>query len=395
MSRGWHIAAHADVVNRGIFSSHRRDGGGGTCVALVAGMTPSRLFAAGLAAVAFVAVCTATQNAAACSPSPCEPARLIGAGLTIPRNAPALPYVASSGGSTTMRLLDSTNTEVATSLSTDSWWPYGSLLAPTGPLAVGTGHHLAYVETCTMLGASPNGSRSFGVGPATPLPTKLGTLHGANWKVGPLQVATSSGSCFSSIEAVTIDLRLTPSTELAAYAALTGYKLRVDGAPARNAYYGYGTTDAHGIALFRVHAACGQRNGAEDNGVTLGEHDIELSAHVAGATTDPPPVVTRLRFSCTDSNFEVLGDEGDAGTDDVQARDASARPGDREPVQPKGDAGAASANAAEQPDTATAGCACTTAGTSRSSSGPLASLLAITAMMAARARRRLLPLRKQ
>lgn len=286
-----------------------------------------------------------------------------------------------------MTLLDPSSAELATTVVADPWWPSGSLLTPAATIAPGAGHRLSYDETCTALGASAQGSRVFDVGGASALPTQIGALSGENWKVGPRAVMTSSGSCFKTIEAVTIDLRLTPSPEVMAYAPVTGFKLKIDGQSARASYYGAATKDEKGIVVFQIHAACGTRNASDDNGVTLGEHDFELTAHTAGTANDPPAVVKRLKFSCTDSTIETQGDAGTTKDEDVaDASPPRGNPGtDRDPVPPKGEGPAA----AGQPDTATAGCACTTAGASHSSAaGAFGMVFGIAALIGARARRR-------
>ncbi len=355
-------------------------------IALRQWMTRAFLSASLIVSVASLALVGATRDAAACSPPPCEPARVIAAGAKLPMNAPAIPYIAPAAASsgTTMRLLDPGNAELPTSTAPDPWWSTGFLLTQSSALSTGA-HKLSYLETCTALGASAQGSRSFEVVAATPLPVQFGTVHGDNWKVGQRLVMTSSGACFTSLEAVSIDLRVFASPELLAYAPVTGFKVRIDGAPARSSYYGEAKTDEKGIVVMQLHAACGTRTGGDDNGVTLGEHDVEVTAHVAGAASDPPPVVRRLRFSCTDSNVETNDDASlpqnpaDAGprTETIPDRTAKA-----EDAGNTGNAGV--------PETAVAGCACTAAGASRSSPGGTisASLLAVAALCVARARRR-------
>lgn len=358
----------------------------GMSIALPPSMTRAILSASLIASVASLALVGAARDAAACSPPPCEPARVIAAGAKVPMNAPAIPYIAPSGGGgsgTTMRLLDPGNAELPTSTAPDPWWSTGSLLTPSSPLSTGA-HKLSYLETCTALGASAQGARSFEVGAATSLPTRIGTVHGGNWKVGQRSVMTSSGSCFTSLEAVTIDLRVIPSPELLAYAPITGFKVRIDGKSARSTYYGQAKTEETGIVVMQLHAVCGTRTGGDDNGVTLGEHDVEVTAHVAGAASDPPPVVRRLRFSCTDSNVET--------NDDAYEPENPADSGLRTEKGPDRTVNAADAGNTDNaglPETAVAGCACTAAGASRSPGGPtFAGLLTVAALCVARTRRR-------
>lgn len=332
-------------------------------------MHPRHLFAAAL--LSGLGLIATRQNARACAPSQCTESTVApaksGVPVTLPANAPALPYaIWEPSGPTpqTLHVLDGAGGEVATTTKSDPWWRGVKLLGFAAPLAAGTGYHLDYIETCS--GSVPSNiaaSRAFDVGPATPLPTSLGTTHGAGRVVGSLDVSTSTGSCYAKIQAVSIDVRLVPSPELLAWVNTAGFKVQVDGQEYNAAWYGTAKAGADGILVTKLHAACGTRVSGDDNGPTLGVHTVTIHAHVAGATVDPPPVTTTLNFSCTDERVEV-----DAGL----SEDAdSPHSGDH-------DAGSAG-NETLAADNGGSGCACTATGQGANEGAGRAGALAIVA----------------
>lgn len=335
---------------------------------------------------AFLAVSAAATTmfgwearANACSPPPCVPARVAPSeAASIPSNTPAIPYIASTGGgggagANALHLLGPTTAEVGTSVRSDAWWSTAMLLEPTASLT--TGHHvLTYTEACTFGGASSEGARGFDVGAAATLPTTIGALHAANWKVGNRSVANMAGACFSNVNAVSIDVVLKAPPELVAFAPVTSFKVNVDGKPALSVFYGEGKVLGDTITIGQLYATCGTRSADDDNGLTLGTHDVEVHAHVAGAASDPAVATARFLVSCENSDVETVGDTTNpddtrtpAGSDDAGATQQT----------PRADGGNA---AAPNDPTATAGCACDTAG--RRSSPPLAFVSALVALAA-------------
>jgi MYXO-CTERM domain-containing protein len=260
-------------------------------------------------------------------------------------------------------VLNSGNAEVPTTSQTDPWWAGGQLLVPNAALAEGTGYHLSYAETCAE-GATPGDvSRAFDVGAASPFPSTLGALHGAHRVVGPRSVVTSKGSCVSSIRAVAIDVLVTPSAELRAYAGVTGFNVSVDGSPAASIYYGDAKLDAEGLLVTTLYAACDARDPADLNGPALGVHTIGVRAHRAGALTDPPEITGQWRFSCTDATVEV--DAADAGADGGAGGGGAGGGGSGGGAGGGADGGATGPASADN-----SGCACASAGRTSDASTP-------------------------
>lgn len=305
--------------------------------------------------VTFALVSLPREGKACAAPS-CAPARLgPSEGATIPSNAPALPYVASSSmganpPGTTFRLLRPGMVEVPSTAAPDAWWPTGELLTTGTTLAAGAGYAVVYKESCTFGGQSPEGKRTFNVGAPSALPTKTGVLRGMNREVGSRTVETGSGSCISTIDAVSADLVVEPTPELLAYAGVTGFDLHVDGAkqPYRRFYYGSSEVVDGKLVVGRLHAACGTRAQYDDNGLTLGIHELEIVPHVAGAAGGPAPARVRLNFSCTDTTLEVETIPEDVDPDEKVNR-ADAGPATSETANP---------TSPPSDPTATAGCAC-------------------------------------
>lgn len=313
------------------------------------------------------------DDAKACEPPPCAQARVATrAGTAVPTSTTAFPYfpsqhyaTAPDGGEQVFRLLDPQGAEIALSVQDDPKWSGGKLLVPNAPLTASTGYRIAYDESC----GNPSGpvERAFAVSGQSALPYVAGTLFGKDPVVGARDVPTSSGSCYESVEAVAIDLRLAPSKELAAFAPLTAFTVLVDGQETVTSYYGEANADGNDLAVGTLVALCAP-NGSAFGNVSLGEHTVALRAHVAGAASDPLEVTTKLWFSCDGSADDAgLGcgcDEGGIPERDSGSPDAST------PVNPVNDA---------TPDRESAGGGgCSTTGTNAFGGGSV--LLVATAL---------------
>ena len=329
---------------------------------------------------AAVSLVTMERAALACSPPSCSQDLVTIAG-DVPASAIAFPFVEGTlvdgrpKPGSTFRLEDPTGSEVPWITKADPWWPSGSLLTPIA-LTSRSGYALLHNEACSQ-GSGPTGNnlkRLFDVVPAVDLPSSAGALGGSGREVGPRSVSSFSGSCVSMIDVVAIDLRITPTPELLAYAPIAGFKTSVDGVESGSTYYGLGKVDGSGIVVKTLHAACGLRSPSDDNGVTLGMHTISVRAHVAGATADPPATSAAIEFSCTDPRLDA-----DASVNGGHDAGDTVTPDGSPPVH--GD------HAGELG--ATSGCACTTA-RSRDEAGACepAILVAGLGLVVARARRR-------
>lgn len=230
----------------------------------------------------------------ACEPPSCT-ASTTPRGGNLPGNAIAIPYRAGSGAPA-FRLVDGAGADIATTLKPDAW-SGGQLLVPTKPLPAGR-VDLVWNETC---GSTGEVHRSFSVGSDFALPTAIGTLEAVNRQVGALTVNTASGSCVNEVQAVTFDLQIDPTKELRAYREVVAYEISIDGDPMGWRFYGSSIEADDGPLQFAtIHSVCGDRKPYDDNGPALGIHTLSVKAHVAGATTDPPPVTRKINLSCTD-----------------------------------------------------------------------------------------------
>jgi hypothetical protein len=293
-----------------------------------------------------------TRDAGACVPLLCEQAQVApAASAAVPRHVLGIPYTPTRPAPTaamTFHLLDSSNVEVPTTTVADPWDSGSFLLTPSADLASGSGYHIAYQETCTNtgIGAAFDRTSSFTAGPDTKLPTDAGSLGGAGRTVGQLAVFNSAGSCTAEIQAVSMDLRITASPELLAYAPLAGFMIQVDTTSPGRLSYGKAKIDGGDLVLERPYAACGARDPANDNGLELGTHTFTVTAHIAGAPTDPPAITTQLDFSCGSFPGDGGYDPSDTG---IGLPADSGRPSDE-----------AGVNNLTPGTGSTSGCACTT-----------------------------------
>lgn len=277
----------------------------------------------------------------------------------MPKNVNALAYVAptgqGAGNGTTFRLLGPAGAEVATTSVPDPWWAGGSLLLPENAVAEGTGWRIAYLESCTAMGSDADGSRRFSFGPSATARTKAGALRADAFEVADKKVTTAAGSCVTTLEALSFDVRL--ALDVPALAPVTGYEIKVDGQSYRRVYYGAAKMDQGEVIVDRLHAACGARQPYDDTGLTLGRHDISVVAHVAGADVDPPAVTMKVDVSCTDPKMI----ETDTSNDSDDRADVA--PPDLTP--PANDAGTTPNGAGASDPTAQATCACDVVGGAR------------------------------
>lgn len=179
---------------------------------------------------------------------------------------------------------------------------------PSAPLKEGTRYHLTYKEAC---GTPKDVSVEFDVGPRATLPIAAGTLSGKAPVVGQASVSSSRGSCFEEAETVRIDLLLTPTAELLAFAPLTSFTMTIDGQKFAAKYYGKAKREGDGLIVGTLEALCSPSSSALTN-AKLGVHTIGIQAHVAGAASDPPEVTTTLMLSCTGESVDA-GPTADGG----------------------------------------------------------------------------------
>ena len=178
-----------------------------------------------------------SRPADACSAPLCWPGGFVpGDGTTIPQNAPGLYWrpvrnlstgTAPDPASVTLTTLADPSTALPFTATALPGGDY--VIVPDQPLVEGTTYVLEDLATC---GGAPGPRVTFTAGPSAPLPTSLGTVstdpHGLR---GELEVATASGSCSTTIDAVSMSISLLPSTDAAPWMSLLLFETVVDDQP--------------------------------------------------------------------------------------------------------------------------------------------------------------------
>jgi hypothetical protein len=166
------------------------------------------------------------------------------------------------------------------------------LLVPSAPLAPGPGYTLKVKETCSGGGLTTSTStleRTFDVGPIATLPSTIGTL------------TTTPGGA--------IDVKLSP--EMVAFLPTAALSLLVTGGDKATGDYGYGAVTAD-----TIHTAVYPCMFTYETVIKV---SATLRAHIAGATSDPPPVTQDFNVICPSRGWEadpvgpMPSDPADAG----------------------------------------------------------------------------------
>lgn len=321
----------------------------------------------------------ASAHASACTPPPCSKGAAAPAmGATVPSNAPGFtwrpgwPSPANAGAG--FQLLAMDGTTVSAAVTGDPWTSGAYVLTPSAPLTPGVDYRVRYDERCdfpNIIDAGPNGApmeQTFHVGPVAALPSALGSASFRR-SVRSISVPSSSGQCFTTIDAVVIDVLVHIDPSLEPFLPIAQFRASVDGSPAASTTYGSITPTSSVVA--RLHAACGVRKQGDDNGPTLGVHQVTVDAHVAGAAA-LPAVTLSVPFVCTDTL-----DGGDIAPD---ASADAALPNDAT----TGDAGHANDASAT---VVAAGCGCRQAGGTAPGGAAVALLGALMGIVRRRSRR--------
>jgi hypothetical protein len=253
----------------------------------------------------------------ACSPPLCTKAYLAPAdGTTLPTTAPALffqparwngPYDSDAG--LVLPTLWSGGQEM---LLTPAEQPDGTwLLSPVQAFQSGVQYELRYNEACTdpypQDGGAPEVVQSFTATGQGPVSTSIGKLSVEYATTQPWTVVTSSGSCTTSLWASVVYIGLAFDASLKPYLATTTITTKVDGETWASSPYGVDDLPASSYSqaqaarkFNRIFGACyGEGTASDDKGVGLGPHTLEIRAHVAGATSDPPPQTLEIYVGCT------------------------------------------------------------------------------------------------
>ncbi len=282
--------------------------------------------AAGLA-VLLLTFMAAPRPAHACSQPACWSAALVpGPELdqSVPANLPALYWrpVFGAGAprpdpaAVTLAPVDRPDQSIE--LSPGQTEGGDVVLVPATSLEPGVSYRLADSSVCT--GSEESGPESFfEAGDEAPLPESLGELVATDIGVGPISVATASGSCAESIEADRVEIALEPSAGAAPWLELLHFETLVDGdvwqpssditvlSPPGASWMGRGRD--------LVHAACASDLGQGTSpGADEGSHEVTMRATLPGTDIALETAAVTVDLRCGAGGDD--GGDTDDGLDD-------------------------------------------------------------------------------
>jgi MYXO-CTERM domain-containing protein len=168
------------------------------------------------------------------------------------------------------------------------------LIKPSQPLDVGT-YKFRYRRLCTYLNPTGYDETLVFIGAATPLPSVVGTAQVRS------QVAEMAGSttCLPLKVDAVVDVTMSP--EFAAYQELARYRVTFRLQPLQLPSYlprdppgevDYGNIPySTAVLSFPIRDTC-------ELGQERIQGRLEIAAHIAGATSDPPPLVVDVDVAC-------------------------------------------------------------------------------------------------
>lgn len=281
-----------------------------------------RLFAFAFFAATASCLAIHVPSAAACSAfPPCSVPFVVGAGATVPANAPGffLDYrylqpgdpsvqVTAGGGVLATSVGNPTSTEAFRAVTLDLSTLSGSTLAI---------RTYAACSTSGVGGGLEFRDQTLAVGPSAPIPTSLGRLVVTEVASEPVPFP-GGGPCYELADRSTVHVELEPSDEALPWLDVVVLETLVDGRPyMRQGGLSYdpsplGTTSRVGWGSDLFFAACGAPAGTSDEGLSAGSHRITFRASLADGTTFETPSV-RIHVDCPGSGC-AIGGSRDAST---------------------------------------------------------------------------------
>jgi MYXO-CTERM domain-containing protein len=347
---------------------------------------PTRILLSGaLAALATLAA----RPAAACQPPRCWPASAIpGPGARVPANVPALGFTATqiggtfSGDPNAFELLDPMGKPVRLTVERTAPNAPSFFLRPQEALQPNSTYRIRYPQAClgSPVPEPQVVEQPLLIGPASPVPTSLGTVTVTGHRVAEASVGYFIGACnLSPLRAGLTHVQIQPSPELQAYLALGRIDVRIEGrsAPIVN----YEQPGARAPVELDVYAHCAGDAGMS-GGLRPGRYQVEFAADLFGVTPLPPPVTIPLDVYCDEP---PAGDAGPDAVTEPPADAAGTRDGARpaDAAAPVGDTGPLAEDAGVTLGAAS-GCGCALGG--GRPAGPAAGLLLVLAALALRRR---------
>lgn len=242
-----------------------------------------------------------------CSEPPCQNGFLVPAGdaVRVPENAPGFWWRAerdgdAATGESVTAMLVGTADQPARELTLVRTWlpprtaangdalPGGVLLGV--PLVAGQRVHVEAADTCAIGGRGPFVA-SVVVTPASPVPTRLGSLSATAPARGPLTLASDGGGCSRERQTVYVDVQLELHSSAEPWADLLLYETRVDGRPYAAAASAIHGPPPHvswrGRGTDRLFALCEGAGASPDEaaGLAPGDHEVQLIARLPGSDT--------------------------------------------------------------------------------------------------------------
>jgi len=261
-------------------------------------------------------------------------------------------------------------------------WLFGYVIRPATPFAPGAMYRVEAADFCAGSGLLDETAQSslFEAGEPAALPATLGALVASTPTIGPLTVATSSGSCSASITAAQAEITLTLAADALPWEDALMYETFVDGerwSPSAALATGRPPGESWGgRAHDLVFARCATEDPGTYAGLTEGTHVVEMRAGLAGLTWTGASTTVAVELRCS----PVVA--GDGGVDADGGADSDAGSSADGGVSPR-DAG----TAARPPSGG--GCGCRVVPAPRSASAAAVALLLVgCALGASRARRR-------
>jgi uncharacterized protein (TIGR03382 family) len=256
----------------------------------------------------------------ACSPPPCWPGAFVpGDQARVPANVPALYWRPMSGDGITVTpenvsLVSTAAPTVPIAFTAQRLANGDYLLVPDVPLVEGSSYRLTDHSQCD-LGDERGPEITFSAGPDAPLPSSLGTLSAAPSAVGPMNLATRSGSCFSEATVSQASIELVASTAAAAWMDVLHFETLVDGRPwyyatALGALTPPGTSPS-GRARDRVFEVCDAKDPGIGEGLAAGAHVVTMQATLPGSALVVISNSLQVTLACNPGDQPDKPDEPD------------------------------------------------------------------------------------
>lgn len=288
------------------------------------------------ASLVFAATTLAAQTgvALACSQPLCWPAEFaVPNRAQVPANVPALlfsPARATNGQqsqASSFVLRDDQGQEVPVEVTPVAAGSLQQRVRPTMSLAAGKTYEAEFALDCDD---APAVHRVFTAGPASDLPSTIGTAVASGHRLGmanaPVDIPGMCPGTTVPVAAALAKVTLSLSPEMRAYWPLASLSAR---AGQKGVHLTTQTISSNGDIDVEVYAACGASTAGADPGLAPGRHTIEFKAALAGIPTNLRPLTATVELSCMPAEADAgVSDGGLDATPDAGAPGDAAKPGD-------------------------------------------------------------------